>query len=67
MKVHELKELLSSFPDDMDIAYKLYSEHCILEVTAIKILRLGETRPDGWVHDSRPDKETIEYLVFPGN
>ena len=31
------------------------------------IQKLCLPRADGWVANARPDKETQEYLCFPGN
>ena len=67
MTVKELIELLQTKPQDLLVAYDLYSEQVLLEADDIRIKTLCEPRPDGWVHDKRPDKPTREYLIFPGN
>jgi hypothetical protein len=67
MTVRELIELLKTYPQDLDVAYRLYSENCLLEVESIRIETLCEPREDGWVPNRRPDKPTRDYLLFPGN
>jgi hypothetical protein len=67
MTVKELIDFLQTQPQHLPVAYRLYSEQCLLRANAIKIASLCIPRPDGWVHDSRPDKPTQEYLLFPGN
>ncbi len=67
MTVAELITLLQSKPQDLQVAYALFSEYCLLEAKDIDVEHLCEPRPDGWVHSRRPDKPTQEYLVFPGN
>lgn len=67
MTVRELIEFLQTQSQDLPVAYKSYSEQCLLEITDIKIVELCEARPDGWIPGKRPDKPAIPYLVFPGN
>ena len=67
MTVKELIKYLQKFPQDIDVAYSKYSEFCLLETAEIQVMGLFEYRPDGWVHDPRPDKSEVSYLVFPGN
>ena len=67
MTVAELIELLKSVPQDLPVAYELFSEQCLLEPSKIRIEELCFPREDGWIQDERPDKPTREYLVFPGN
>lgn len=67
MNVGELIEFLKSKPRDMPVAYQIYSEQCTLEASDIHVEKLSEARPDGWVHNARPDQAQVEYLVFPGN
>lgn len=67
MTVRMLIKLLNAFDPDLPICYSKYSEHCLLVSDELKVKKLGAPRPDGWVHDERPDKESTEYLVFPGN
>lgn len=66
MKVSELIEILKRYPQDLRVVYSLHSEYCILEEKDIEILKLCEARPDGWVHNYRPDKPTVEYLQVGG-
>jgi hypothetical protein len=67
MTVRELIEFLQTQPQDMLVAYQIYSENCLLEVKDITIERCCEPRADGWVANPRPDKPTRDYLMFPGN
>jgi len=67
MKVRELIELLQTYPQELPVAYRLFSEKCLLEAGDIDVQSLCEPRADGWVANARPDKPTIDYLVFPGN
>lgn len=67
MTVSELIKLLKKHPKNLRVVYSCHSEYCLLEEGGVKILDLCPPRPDGWVHDKRPDKETETYLVFPGN
>lgn len=67
MTVAELIALLQTKPQDLQVAYRLYSEQCLLEAADIRVVTRCEPRPDGWVEDERPDKPTRQYLLFPGN
>tara|TARA_R110000850_G_scaffold404_3_gene2296 strand:- start:647 stop:850 length:204 start_codon:yes stop_codon:yes gene_type:complete len=67
MKVKELIEFLKTQPQELPVCFRLCSEQCMLEVSDISIEKLCEARPDGWVENERPDKKSIDYLVFPGN
>ncbi len=67
MNVAELIEALQGMPQDLPVAYRCYSEHCLLQPDDLMMARLGAARDDGWVHDCRPDKPSVVYLVFPGN
>lgn len=67
MTVGELRYYLGKFDQSLPVAYGLYSESCLLESSDIEVKNLCEPRPDGWVANYRPDKSSIEYLVFPGN
>ena len=67
MKVSELIEFLQKQPQDLLVAYRCFSEQCLMETNEIEIKKLCEARPDGWIQNGRPDKEAHEYLVFPGN
>jgi len=67
MTVAELIEFLKTQPKNLPIVFEMYSEYLVLESKAIKTETLCYPRNDGWVHEKRPDKESQEYLVFPGN
>ncbi len=67
MTVADLIEILKKYPQDIKVAYQIYSEQCLLTEKDIKVMELCHAREDGWVHDQRPDKETEPYLVLPGN
>jgi hypothetical protein len=67
MKVSQLIAFLKTQPQDIDVCYRCCSEQVLLEADQIKVKHLCEPRPDGWVHDARPDKPTTAYLLFPGN
>lgn len=67
MTVKELIAFLSTQPQELEVAYRRYSEQCLLDPKGIELVELGEARPDGWVPDARPDKPTKAYLLFPGN
>jgi len=65
--VAELIEHLQTLPQHLPVAYCMHSEYCLLELGDVSVKRLQAARPDGWVHDKRPDKPDVEYVVFPGN
>lgn len=67
MKVNELIDLLRTFPQDLPVAYKCFSEQCLLEPNEIIVQDLCEPRADGWIQNNRPDMPMMKYLVFPGN
>ena len=67
MKVLELIKFLETQPQDIEVAIEMYSEQCLLDVKDIEIQELCVARDDGWIQNKRPDMETQEYLVFPGN
>lgn len=67
MKVSELIEFLKTQPQDILVAYGLYSEQCLMDSVDIGVEELCNPRPDGWIQDKRPDMPTQKYLVFPGN
>ena len=70
MTVKELRKHLASFPDDLPVCYRLYSEYKLLTVDSLDVQQLQPARQDGWVHDNWPGKprcKRIRYLVFPGN
>ena len=67
MKVHELIELLRTYPQDLPVAYSCCSEQVLMEADQIEIQNLCEARPDGWIQNERPDKPTTQYVLLPGN
>lgn len=67
MTVADLIAVLQAYPQDLPVAYDLYSEHALLEPDLIRVMEACEPRPDGWVHEKRPDMPAIRYLMFPGN
>lgn len=67
MTVAELIDVLTAYPQDLPVAYQCYSEYVLLDDGQIGVAEAGLPRADGWVHDKRPDKETQNYLMFPGN
>lgn len=66
MTVAELIEFLKTQPQDVLVLHEKWSEHQLLKKSGIRVATLGLPRPDGWVHNERPDKPTMQYLVFPG-
>lgn len=62
MKVYELIEALKDMPQDLEIVIPKYSENCTFDKEDLELVELCEARPDGWVHDKRPDKTVYEYL-----
>lgn len=67
MTVADLIEFLRKQPQDLLVAYALYSEYCLLEEYKINVKELCEPRKDGWIQRERTDKQTLMYLVFPGH
>jgi hypothetical protein len=67
VNVAELIEFLKTQPQELPVAYALYSESCLLEVGEIGIVEACEPRPDGWIQNKRPDRPARQYLMFPGN
>lgn len=67
MNVAQLIAFLQTQPQDLPVAYRCYSESCLLEETDIEAVEACEERPDGWVAKKRPDKPCKNYLMFPGN
>lgn len=67
MKVKQLIELLQTYDQDLEVAYCKFSEQALLEPSDIVLLEACEPRPDGWIQDKRPDKQTRTYVLFPGN
>jgi hypothetical protein len=67
MTVAEFISFLQTQPQDIQVAYALYSEQCLLDAKDIEIAELCEARDDGWIHHKRPDQPTQTYLLLPGN
>ena len=67
MTVKELIVLLLEYPQELPVAYEIYSEHALLRAEDIEVKALCAPRSDGWVHDKCPDKPAYDYLVLPGN
>lgn len=67
MTVADLIKFLKKQPQELQIAYSLYSEQVILEQEQIKIVELCEPREDGWIQNKRPDMPSKKYLLFPAN
>lgn len=67
MNVKELIEFLQAYPQDMQIAYTCMSSQALLERKDIRLIEACVPRPDGWIHDRRPDMVAQPYLLFPGN
>lgn len=65
--VAELIKHLETFPQDLPVAYNLYSEQCLLELDDVRVEEHCVARDDGWVQRARPDMPKIPYLLFPGN
>ena len=67
MNVKELIEFLQKQQQDLPVAFRLFSEQCLLEEKDIHIEILSAARPDGWVPNRRDNIPTQTYLLFPGN
>jgi hypothetical protein len=67
MTVAELIDYLRSQPQDLQVAYDIWSEHCLLECSDIRLLGACEPRQDGWIQRKRKDMPTRTYLMLPGN
>ncbi|OGL46993.1 MAG: hypothetical protein A2161_13740 [Candidatus Schekmanbacteria bacterium RBG_13_48_7] len=67
MTIEELIKELQNYPQDMQVAYRLYSEHCLLNGNDLQIIEACKPRDDGWIQGKRPDMEKQLYLAFPGN
>lgn len=67
MTVNDLIKHLQTLPQNLPVAYHLYSEQCLLEIDDITVKEFCEARPDGWIQDKRPGMLTTKYVVFPGN
>lgn len=67
MTVKELIEFLQTQDQELQVAYSLHSEQCLMELNNIMILEACFPRNDYWIQDKRPDMPTQKYLLFPGN
>ena len=67
MTVREVIEILQKQPQDIQVAYGIFSEQCILEEGDIKVVECCLPRADGWIQDKRPDMESQPYLLLPGH
>lgn len=67
MTVSELIEHLKTQPQQLSVAFQIYSSFQLLEAGDIEVKELDAARHDGWIDFSRPDRPTRPYLVFPGN
>lgn len=67
MTVADLIEFLQKQPQDLLVAYQLFSEQCLLDPDKIMIKELCRPRADGWIQNKRADMPTRQYLLFPGN
>ena len=67
MTVAELIEYLQTQPQDLQVAYDIHSEHCLLEPGDIRVMKACVARPDGWVQRERNDMPAQTYLMLPGN
>jgi hypothetical protein len=67
MTVAELILFLQKQPQDLQVAFRLCSEQCLLTEEEIKIAEACVPRSDGWIQNRRADMPTQEYLMFPGN
>lgn len=67
--VSDLIKFLKTFPAELPVAYALFSEATLLELSDIKIVKMQSYRKDGWVPNQWGDKKlaTTKYLLFPGN
>lgn len=67
MTVKELIEFLRKKEQDLLVAYRLYSEQCLMDKEEIEIDKLCAARKDGWIQNKRSDMPTQKYLIFPRN
>lgn len=67
MTVAELIAYLQTQPQDMQVAYRCFSEQCLLTVDEIEIYEGCAPRHDGWIQNKRPDMPTQKYLLLLGN
>lgn len=65
MSVAELIAFLQTQPQDLQVAYRCFSEQVLLEASEITIAERGEPRHDEWIQNKRHDMPTQTYLLFP--
>lgn len=65
MTVNDLIAILKTHHGDTPVAFSIFSEWRVLNPEDIEVKELCAPRPDGWVHDARPDKPKQPYLVLP--
>lgn len=64
MKIAELIKVLEKYPQDLEVAHPQWSEHRITTEADIQVGIGCPPRPDGWVHDLRPDMAGQSYLII---
>lgn len=67
MTVAELISYLQTQPQDLQVAYRLHSEQCLIELGDITVAEKCVARSDGWIHDKRSGVPLQKYLLLPGN
>lgn len=67
MTVSELINFLQQQPQDIQVAFRLFSEQRLLEEYDMSVVDLCLPRDDGWIQNKRPDMPTQKYLLLPGN
>ena len=65
--VTELIAFLQTQPQDLQVAYRCYSEQVLIDAEGIGLFEGCLPRDDGWIQHKRPDKPSQTYLLFPGN
>ncbi len=67
MTVAELIEFLKTQPQELLVAYEIYSEQALLHKEEITVQEFCLPRDDDWIQNKRPDMPSQPYLLFPGN
>ena len=62
MIVAELIQRLQALPQDVQVIKPLWSEFILIAEDDVILTTGVEARPDGWVHDARPDKLEVTYV-----
>lgn len=65
--VAKLIKHLQTLPPHLLVAYQIYSDQVLLELSDLNIEDHCPPRPDGCIQSKRPDMPTQSYLMFPGN